>query len=70
MINNSAYVEASVRGPSFIASNLDDAFISGMACADQGYKRSSNPHPTNTDLFQWWDSGYCQSMDDLCGDRQ
>jgi ribosome modulation factor len=46
---------------------LDQAHREGWTAGDQGYPRESNPHPRGTALREWWDAGWSQSLDDLCG---
>lgn len=46
---------------------LQKAYSEGMESGDQAEPRDSNPHPSHTALYAWWDAGWSQSLDELCG---
>lgn len=47
----------------------DDAYQQGQAAASQAYRRDENPYPQGTALREWWDGGWCDDTDELCGPR-
>lgn len=47
--------------------DLDDCFAQGEASADQGRPRASNPYQIGTKRREWWDAGWSQSYNELCG---
>ena len=46
---------------------LEIAYSKGMVACEQAHPRDRNPYPNQSTLFQWWDSGWCQQVDELCG---
>jgi ribosome modulation factor len=50
-----------------VGDDLDVAFAKGEWAGDQGYRRSDNPYKKDTSHYQWWDSGWSKSYDELCG---
>lgn len=48
---------------------LEDCYQQGQAASSQAYGRDENPYPTGTDRREWWDSGWCNEGDELCGER-
>ena len=50
-----------------IQDTLDDAFQKGNWAGDQCYKRNENPYLKGTSLYEWWDAGWSNSLDELCG---
>lgn len=55
--------------PAFIG-DLDACYEQGACSADQARPRESNPYAAGTKEAAWWDGGWCQSGDDLCGPKQ
>ena len=47
--------------------NLDDCFLRGEAVGDQGFCRGINPYLKETPRHEWWDAGWSNSYDQLCG---
>ena len=51
--------------------NLNDtlktAFDKGEWAGSQCYKRTENPYSFGTAKHEWWDSGWSNSLDELCG---
>lgn len=44
------------------------AYRKGYEASEQAHPRSDNPYACKTSLcHQWWDAGWCQALDDLCG---
>ena len=68
----SAYADTLLQGhftrPVY-SGNLDACQQQGEAAADQAYPRTSNPYPQGSAEREWWDSGWCNSGDELCGER-
>lgn len=46
---------------------LPDCYEQGQAAACQAYSRDQNPYPKNEAKFQWWDAGWSNETDELCG---
>lgn len=46
---------------------LEDCRAQGQAAGDQAYGRDENPYPVGTARREWWDAGWCESLDDLTG---
>lgn len=46
---------------------LDDCQQQGEAAGDQAFPRDRNLYPLGTARCEWWDAGWCQSQDELCG---
>ena len=42
-------------------------YVAGYIASEQAYPRDFNPHPEFSWLYQLWDGGWCQALDDLCG---
>lgn len=67
----SAYGRALIDGteikPAF--DSLEDCRAQGQAAADQAYKRNQNPYQEGTQRREWWDAGWCESGEELCGER-
>lgn len=40
----------------------------GNAAGDQAYPRTANPYPKGIAEREWWDAGWCNSQDELCGE--
>lgn len=59
--------------PSYLVADLtkdtnEIAESKGYEASEQAHARTDNPYPLReSQLFQWWDSGWCQALDDLCG---
>ena len=58
--------------PPYLIVELNDtkdiAYSKGLEASEQAYPRNKNPYtPTTCILYQWWDSGWCQQLDELCG---
>jgi len=51
-----------------IFTDLDDCFQQGESAGSDGYKREENPYPSGIPQREWWDAGWSQSYDELCGD--
>lgn len=49
---------------------LDDCFQQGEAAGDQAYPRDRNPYESGTTQRQWWDAGWSNSLDELCGENR
>lgn len=45
----------------------DDCYQQGQAAASQGYRKTDNPYPTGTIPREWWDGGFLNETDELCG---
>lgn len=46
---------------------LEDCYEQGEAAGDQGYGRDQNPYPIGEARREWWDAGWSNSYDELCG---
>ena len=66
---SSAYLQTTTQNlyidPVFTA--LNDCFQQGEAAGDQAYGRDQNPYPEGTAKHEWWDGGWSNSYDELCG---
>ena len=72
---------ASSRGSAFLRTlcqNLETqavfdtqhaAYEQGQAAASQAYRRDENPYSQGTALREWWDGGWCDETDELCGPK-
>jgi len=45
----------------------DDAYVQGQIASGQAYERDQNPYPAGTALREWWDGGWSNELDELCG---
>lgn len=67
----SAYLETINRNtftkPVYVG-NLDACKEQGEAAGDQAYPQNGNPYEKGTAEHQWWDAGWLNSRDELCGD--
>ena len=46
---------------------LDECYQQGQAAAGQAYRRDQNPYPTGEARREWWDAGWSNDYDELCG---
>jgi ribosome modulation factor len=44
------------------------AYDEGYVASEQAYPRESNPYQVWTAAHEWWDAGWSQALDDLCGE--
>lgn len=49
------------------AGDLESCRHQGAAAGDQAYRRDQNPYEVGTADREWWDAGWCSSLDELCG---
>lgn len=69
--SGSAYLKTLTEGledkPCF--ERLEDCYQQGRAAWSQSYSRTHNPYEEGTARREWWDSGWCNQNDELCGER-
>jgi ribosome modulation factor len=67
----SAFLRTIVEGLAVVAcfETLDECYQQGQAASSQAYGRDQNPYPKGTARREWWDGGWSNELDELCGER-
>jgi ribosome modulation factor len=67
----SAFLRTIVEGLAVVAcfETLEDCYQQGEAASSQAYAREQNPYPKGDARREWWDGGWCDELDELCGER-
>lgn len=48
---------------------MNDCYQQGQAASSQAYQRERNPYAIGSVQREWWDGGWCDEGDELCGER-
>lgn len=68
--HGSAFLRSIVEGLAVAVAfdALEDCYQQGEAANSQGYAREQNPYPKGDARREWWDGGWCDELDELCGE--